>query len=198
MLACCSPTSATAQTATEPNEGSRLTRDSILGSYRFTWWGQPGRTYFIQQSADLSTWEYKPLIESGTAGLLTWDFPAPADKFFLRLRSTDLPTTDPFNDDFDGDKVSNWNELLQGTDPLSAADTDANGLPLAGATIWVVGHLRQMAVANADGDFRLTLPAQTPVQLSYAAAGYQGEVVVLPRPSRLTMPAISLLAAGAR
>lgn len=81
---------------------------------------------------------------------------------------------------------------------ISGSVTDANGLPLAGATIWVVGHLRQMAVTNADGDFRLTLPAQTPVQLSYAAAGYQGEVVVLPRPSRLTMPAISLLAAGAR
>ena len=81
---------------------------------------------------------------------------------------------------------------------ISGSVTDANGLPLAGATVWVVGHLRQMSVTNAEGDFTLTLPARTPVQLSYAAVGYQNEVVLLPRPSRLTMPAISLLAAGTR
>ena len=147
---------ATAQTATEPNEGSRLTRDSILGSFHFTWWGQPGRTYFIQQSGDLSTWEYKPLIASGTAGLLTWDFPATAPSFFLRLRSTDLPTTDPFNDDFDGDKVSNWNELLQGTDPLSAADTDANGLPDDWEKFYF-GHLGVAPNAEAPGGGRTNL-----------------------------------------
>lgn len=81
---------------------------------------------------------------------------------------------------------------------ISGSVTDANGLPLAGATVWVVGHLRQMGITNAEGDFTLTLPARTPVQLSYAAAGYQSEVVLLPHPSRLTMPAISLLAAGMR
>ena len=120
---------ATAQTATDPNEDSRLTHDSILDSYSFSWWGQPGRTYFIQHSDDLSAWEYLPLIESGTHSALAWGFTSTASKFFLRLRSADIPTTDPFTADFDGDKVSNYDELLQGTDPLSAADTDASGLP---------------------------------------------------------------------
>jgi len=40
---------------------------------------------------------------------------------------------DPWTADFDGDGVSNSDEFLQGTDPLSAAaaaaDGDANGLP---------------------------------------------------------------------
>ena len=45
------------------------------------------------------------------------------------MRSTDLPTNDPYTADFDGDQIGNWDELLQGTDPLAAADTDANGLP---------------------------------------------------------------------
>jgi hypothetical protein len=49
-------TTATAQTSTDPNEGSRLTYDSVLGSYDFSWWGQPGRTYFLQHSDDLLTW----------------------------------------------------------------------------------------------------------------------------------------------
>ena len=50
---------ASAQTAADSNEGSRLTRDSALGSYRFSWWGQPGRTYFLQHSDNLSAWEYQ-------------------------------------------------------------------------------------------------------------------------------------------
>ena len=45
------------------------------------------------------------------------------------MRSTDLPTNDPYTADFDGDQIGNWDELLQGTDPLAAANTDANGLP---------------------------------------------------------------------
>ena len=121
--------SATAQTATDPNEGSRLTYDRLLGSYDFSWWGQPGRTYFLQHSDDLSAWEYLPLIESGANAPLGWGFTSNASKFFLRLRYSDIPTSDPFNDDFDGDKISNNNELVLGTDPLLAADTDANGLP---------------------------------------------------------------------
>ena len=79
---------------------------------------------------------------------------------------------------------------------VSGSITDANGLPLAGATVWVVGQLRRMSVTNAEGDFTLALPGRSPVRLSYAAAGYQSEVVLLARPSRLTMPAISLLPEG--
>jgi hypothetical protein len=120
---------ATAQTSTNPNEGSRLTYDTLLGNYDFSWWSQPGRTYFFQHSDDLLTWEYLPLIESGTDGPLTWVFTSTADKFFLRLRYSDIPTSDPFDDDFDGDKVGNWDELIQRTDPLAAADTDTSGLP---------------------------------------------------------------------
>ena len=79
---------------------------------------------------------------------------------------------------------------------ISGSITDANGLPLAGATVWVVGQLRRMSVTNAEGDFTLALPGRSPVRLSYAAAGYQSEVVLLAHPSRPTMPAISLLAEG--
>ena len=118
-----------AQTAADPNEGARLTRGSTQGSYDFSWWGQPGRTYFIQHSEDLIAWEYVPMIESGANGPLSWTFNPTASKCFLRLQVSDIPTNDPFNDDFDGDKVSNIDEVTLGTNPLSAADTDANGLP---------------------------------------------------------------------
>lgn len=69
------------------------------------------------------------MIESGADQPIQWGFTSTAPKFFVRLEYTDLPTDDPFNDDFDGDGVSNYNEVLQNTDPLSA-NLDANGLPL--------------------------------------------------------------------
>ena len=120
---------ATAQTASDPNEGARLTLGSLPGSYDFSWWGQPGRTYFIQHSEDLLAWEYVPMIESGANGSLSWTFNPTASKCFLRLQFSDIPTNDPFNDDFDGDKVSNIEEVTLGTNPLSAADSDTDGLP---------------------------------------------------------------------
>lgn len=58
-----------------------------------------------------------------------WGFTSTADKFFLRLRYSDIPTSDPFNADFDGDKVNNFAELANGTDPLKTSDADEDGLP---------------------------------------------------------------------
>ncbi len=122
-----------AQTASEPNEGSRLTRDSATGVYSFLWWGVNGRTYFVQQSENLADWTYLPVIESGSGQSIQWGLSSSADRSFMRLRYSDLATADPFAADFDGDKVSNYEELLQGTDPLSWQDGDAthppNGLP---------------------------------------------------------------------
>ena len=114
LVAC---NTATAQTSTDPNEGSRLTYDSllgtydfswwgqswkifgsaifVLGTYDFSWWGQSGRTYFIQHSDNLLAWEYLPLIESGTDAMRAWGFTSTASKFFLRLRSSDIPASDP-------------------------------------------------------------------------------------------------------
>lgn len=144
-------TTATAQTSTDPNEGSRLTYDSLLGSYDFSWWGQPGRTYFLQHSDDLLTWEYLPLIESGTDGLLSWSFTSTASKFFLRLRFSDIPTSDPFGADFDGDKVSNYDELLFGTDPLVSTDSDLDGLPDDWEKAYF-GNLDSSAADDPDND----------------------------------------------
>ncbi len=70
------------------------------------------------------SWTYVPMLEPGAGQVIAWGFSSSAGQFFLRLRYADIPTDDPFNADFDGDGVSNWDELMQGTDPLSAADVD--------------------------------------------------------------------------
>ena len=128
LVFACLGTVARAQTSTDPNEGCQLSQDSTTGAYTFSWWGRAGRTYFIQQSDDLVTWTYLPVIESGTEQVIQWSFTSNQPQFFLRLKYSDIPTDDPFDADFDGDGISNWNELLQGTDPL-VANFDNNGLP---------------------------------------------------------------------
>ena len=137
---------ATPQSANGPNERSHLTYDQTLGSYDFSWWGKPGRTYFIQQSDDLLSWEYVPLIESGGDDALAWTFTSNKPKFFLRLQHSDIPTTDPFAADFDSDHVGNLDEVQQGTDPLHFADSDGDGL----ADDWEYKHFGPLPSGPGD------------------------------------------------
>lgn len=120
---------AEAQTPDDSNEGSRLEWDAANSIWRFKWWGRQGRTYFIQHSDNLQTWLWLPLVEPGNHAVREWGFTSTGSKFFLRLVYTDQPSSDPENDDFDGDGVSNLAEVMQGTSPLRTADSDGDGLP---------------------------------------------------------------------
>jgi hypothetical protein len=102
-------------------------------TWNMDWNGIAGRTYFIQWSMDLIDWNYVPTMEFG-------EDPEPygfqtegASKFFVRLRYIDADwiTTlqEAKNADFDGDKVSNFIELENGTDPFQSLDTDGDGMP---------------------------------------------------------------------
>jgi len=118
--------------AVGPNSESTL---SPLGSnsYRLNWAGEDGRTYFTQYSLDLVDWFYLPEIDQGTKhdpiDVTPLDGQSqPYPKFFMRLKMSDVPTIDPKGADFDGDGLTNWQELTTfGTDPLKA-DTDGDGL----------------------------------------------------------------------
>ena len=91
-------------------------------TYSMSWTGLAGRTYFIQMSVDLQKWYYVPLISSGTGSALSAGFSFTGARSFLRLKYTDEPNTG----DFDGDGLSNQDELSLGTDPF-LADTDGDG-----------------------------------------------------------------------
>lgn len=98
-------------------------------TWNLDWEGIAGRTYFLQHSEDLVSWQYFPLIESGNDETLGWGFASSADKFFVRLRYTDQPTSNPDFADFDADGLSNWDEIfIYGTDPFNA-DSDGDGMP---------------------------------------------------------------------
>jgi hypothetical protein len=91
----------------------------IDNTWNLDWEGISGRTYFLQHSEDLVSWQYFPLIESGNNATLGWGFASSADKFFVRLRYTDQPTSNPDFADFDADDLTNWNEIfIYSTDPF--------------------------------------------------------------------------------
>lgn len=140
-----------AQTADDPNEGSKLEYDATNQIWRFKWWGREGHTYAIQHSEDLILWNWVPLIESGDDSIKEWGLTTTGDRFFMRLRYIDTPTTEPENDDFDGDGVSNLAEVMQGTNPFAWEDTDNDGLP----DDWEIHHFESLdyiGSGDPDGD----------------------------------------------
>jgi hypothetical protein len=116
-----------AQVATDLNEGLQVTKSATTGVFTLSWWGQAGRTYFIQQSFDLMTWHYVPVVLSGSAAVTGMNFSCAETRQFWKLRYTDAATGgNAQTADFDGDGLTNLEEATLGTDPFSAdMDGDA-------------------------------------------------------------------------
>ncbi len=130
--------------------------DSGLPIWRFDWTGTEGWTYFIQWSDDLVHWHYLPVIDSGVVHDPI-DSTTDASKHFLRSRFTNIPTSNPNLADFDGDGISNIDELtVYYTDPfdptngnpLLAIDSDGDGLSDAAEALFGTSPL----LADSDGD----------------------------------------------
>ena len=116
------------------------------GNKFIRWHGVPGWTYFVQVSdpADhLKTWTFAPIIEGGNNESISYEIDEPPeglpDKGFFRLKYTDQvpgPNEDLDTADFDGDGLTNWDEInIHHTDPLNP-DTDGDGMPDG----WEVSH----------------------------------------------------------
>lgn len=106
-----------------------------VGSDKFLrWYGHEGRSYFLQISdpnSHLQKWTWAPVIESGNDENISYEVDGTANKGYFRLKYTDqVPGPGETLDtaDFDGDGISNIDEIAYfSTDPLNP-DSDEDGL----------------------------------------------------------------------
>ena len=80
---------------------------------------------------------------------------------------------------------------------LSGSMRDTNGRPLPGATVWVAGSRQLIAVANAEGNFSLTLPGPEPVSLR-CAYNLTEQTLKIAAPTARQFVFVELLAVAAR
>lgn len=153
-------TSLSAQTATDPNEGCRIEFYPGQNIWQFNWHGKDARTYFIQQSDDLIHWNYLPIVERGDGQTLSLGMQSNATSLFLRLNFPPFPV---YNDDIDGDGLSDEEELLLGRDPFKADDS-SSGLPDG----WAVAYAGKLSVYPPQIHEILTSPQThtTPIFVS--------------------------------
>lgn len=140
-----------------PEPPLKITKISSV-NFNADWNGTLGNTYFIQYSSDLISWKYMPVIKSGTGIPLGHGFNSSGAKMFLRLRFTDIPTSDPLLADFDSDGIPNYYEVIDlQSDPLdrdsAGGDSDSDELN-DGWELYYFGDLNTAdptAIQSADG-----------------------------------------------
>lgn len=91
------------------------------GFVNLEWLSMPGCTYFMQCSFDLISWTFFGEVIHSGFGIerVTFD-PADDDHLYFRIICVEIPTYDAANDDFDGDGITNADEVATGTNPLVA------------------------------------------------------------------------------
>ena len=124
---------ALSQTASDPNEGFRFTQTGP-DQYEIAWYAHSGKVYFLQFSEDLVHWHSFTgslyALVPGQDFVVSEDISlSEFDRFFLRLKHVVGLVGDPFSGDLDGDRVSNFDEVLSDTDPFTSSDTDLDGMP---------------------------------------------------------------------
>jgi hypothetical protein len=89
----------------------------LQGTFNADWEGVAGRTYFMQFSMDLESWQYAPFMDFGDGGHHR-GIDSDAVMLFTRLSYCDYPginsLDDAMNADFDGDAFPNAFEVFYG------------------------------------------------------------------------------------
>lgn len=104
-------------------------------SHRLVWEGGSGVSYtcFVETSANLLNWVYLPKVHHGMGVFDISGSVSSGEKLFYRIQYLSHPpgaVVDKDADDFDGDGVSNLDEVTMSQgDPLDAGSEDSDALP---------------------------------------------------------------------
>lgn len=146
---------ASAQFVAYPDEMLKINIGSAPDTLELSWQGHAGRAYFLKYTPALETglWTYLPVVEKGADALLSYGASAPAagNRFFARTVVVPSTTAYPKNEDSDGDKISNMDEIQGGLDPADSVDSDTDNMP----DDWEKFHFGDLArdgTEDYDGD----------------------------------------------
>ncbi len=138
---------------------------------KLKWDNVTGRTYFIEWSLDLNSWQFFNEIEHDEPDY-EFNFMCSTDKMFLRLVYTDVPMSNPETHDLDGDGIGNLAEISDpnnqthpgkldtdgnGTDDGGLTDRDGDGIP----TAYEIANGLDPLVANSAADLANYLASLT-------------------------------------
>jgi hypothetical protein len=147
-----------AQTATDLNEGLEITHDSVGNPtlpFELTFWGRPNFYYFVLQTNDLlEEWIYHDYAVKGIAGagglgdVEGFRFDSSSSMLFFRIEFTDDPNAEILLADFDGDFVSNKNELDLGLNPFGLDNSEPDAL----YDDWEIYHFGSTSAKDGEGD----------------------------------------------
>lgn len=145
-----------AQTATDLNEGLRITYDGAQQEYTVNWWSRADHYYFLLETTDLvdDPWAYFPYAALGDDGVKGIVLSSSSDKMFFRVEWTNDTNSPMLQVDHDNDQVGTIDELQQGTDPFLSQSLDGDTIP----DDWEVFHGLDTTVGvdssgdDADGD----------------------------------------------
>lgn len=120
------------------------------------WETRPDRTYSLQFSTDLQSWQTVPVVFTGDGQPLRYTFAPPRTRSFFRLRSSTSGDTnrnripdswewryfdhldvDP-NADPDGDGLSNWQEFTEDSSPVSFYNGQSPAIELFSGHSWTL------------------------------------------------------------
>lgn len=119
------------QTATSLNLGGRVNYNSATDRHEIRWWSKNAYFYFLLETTDLVDvpWTYFPYATLGNDAIKGVDIQSNSPLHFFRIEWSNDTNSPMLLHDYDGDLVGTIDELLQGTDPFLASNSDGDSIP---------------------------------------------------------------------
>lgn len=107
-----------------------ISYETVAGvkTYHLDWFGTDERIYFVKQSENLMEWTFAPIYGVGEDAALTTTVTSNADRIFFRLAHENDPESELLSTDYNGARLSAWEQIQLGYNPFLWTDPGDNDL----------------------------------------------------------------------